>query len=273
MTGSTVDLAAFQATSADLYARYPKSVLIAFVLVAVIGAVWLFHFLFLTPPQLKKETTRESAPPLPFNIENVEKMEVHIHQGGQVVTAPAVAPPAVGTVPFMAASLVENGGFEEGTLGWGTGFFESYFVSPPGSALGFKRAVAEWYIDDRRPHTGKRSLRIEHSTTQAPDVFSTFSQRIKVRAGQRYEVTYWAYLESTDGRGPFSIRVVPSRNIQPHEWDRFRKKIDPALIGQWQKVTREFESGTDTFFDLRFAAETKMKLWIDDVSVTSLQKE
>lgn len=267
-----MDLAAFQATSTDLYARYPKSVLIAFIFVVAVGAMWLFHFLFITPP-LKKETTRESAPPLPFNIENVEKMEVHIHQGGQIVTVPPVAPTTEVTVPLMTASLVENAGFEDGTLGWGTGFFESYFVSPPGSALVFKRAVAEWYIDDRRPHNGKRSLRIEHSTTQAADVFSTFSQRIKVQARQRYEVTYWAYLEATDGRGSFSLRVVPSRNIQPHEWDRFRKKIDPTIIGQWQKQTREFESGTDTFFDLRFAAETKMKLWIDDVSVTPIGKQ
>ena len=90
-------LAAFQATSSDLYMRYPKSVLIAFVLVVVIVTVWLFHFVFIPPPP-KKVTNREAAPPLPFNIQNVEKMEVHIHQDGQVVAAAPPASPGSGTL-------------------------------------------------------------------------------------------------------------------------------------------------------------------------------
>ncbi len=271
--GSLIDLSAFQATSADLYARYPKSVMLGFGVFVVLGAVWVFYLLFIPASQSRKEAARENASPstsMPFNIERVEKMEVHIHQGGQVIAAPPAALPAA---PFMAAVLLDNGGFEDGTVPWGTGFYESHFLSRPALALGFMRSTAQWYIDDQKPHSGKRSLRIEHETTQAPDTFSTYSQRVTLQAGRRYEVTYWAYLESTDGRGSFSLRVVPSRTIQPSEWDRFRAKINPGLIGQWQKLTREFETGTDTFFDIRFCAETKMKLWIDDVSLAPLPKQ
>jgi hypothetical protein len=136
----------------------------------------------------------------------------------------------------------------------------------------FNNAAARWYIADRNARPGSnRALRIEHSSTAAPHGFSSFSQRIKAQPGQRYEARYWAYLESTDGKGAFSLRVVPRRQLDPaREWDRFKAKIDPANPGAWQEVRLEFSGGSDTFFDLRFAAETVMKLWVDDVSVVPL---
>jgi hypothetical protein len=216
---------------------------------------------------------RDSAVQAPPPKEQFFPVQVNIYANGQLLpAAPAGAQPAApaATAPGAPPLLVENGSFEQGTEGWGTGFFESYFATPGGSAMMFRNAVARWFIDDQRAHSGKRALRIEHSSSYAPDVFSSFSQRIKVKPAQRYEASYWAYLEATDRKGSFSLRVVPSRRAELHEWDRFRGKIDPALVGQWQHVHREFESGSDTYFDLRFAAETAMKLWVDDVTVTLL---
>jgi hypothetical protein len=192
-------------------------------------------------------------------------VQVNVYVNGQLQPP---TPPSTGPEPgHVAAVIVENGSFERGTEGWGTGFYESYFATPGGAAMMFKGAVARWYIDDRRAHSPQRALRIEHESTRANDVFSSLSQRIKVAPHQRYRVTYWAYLEETDGRGSFSLRVVPSRRHEQTEWDARRRKIDPSLLNRWQELTWEFDSGNDTFFDLRFAAETKMKLWVDDVSV------
>ncbi len=206
----------------------------------------------------------ETRPPSAI-IQNlyVEQVNVTVYSNREPLVA---APPATPPTELM---IVENGGFEQGTDGWGTGFYESYFASPEGSALLFSHAVARWYIDDQRAHGGQgRALRVEHDTTNTPHVFSSFTQRIKVERGQRYEVKYWAYVEALDGPGGFSLRVLPSRRTEPSEWDRFRKKINPAVRNQWQEVRFEFESGRDSFFDLRFTAETTLKLWVDDVSVT-----
>ena len=212
------------------------------------------------PPAPSSGPSVPGAPPVP--------VQVNVYVNGQL--QPASPPSPVPAPGHVAAAIVENGDFEQGIEGWGTGFYESYFATPGGTAMMFKGAVARWYIDDRRSHSPRRSLRIEHESTQANDVFSSLSQRIKVAPRQRYRVTYRAYLEETDGRGSFSMRVVPSRRTEQPEWDSRKKKIDPSRLNVWQELTWEFDSGNDTFFDLRFAAETKMKLWVDDVSVVPL---
>ena len=245
-------------------------------LTATCLAIWLFYFFFVTPSH-KNESPAPTVPSGPAELGGVpglnfpnlraEHFQVNVYSGGQPTTA---APPAA-PVRDTASTIVENGGFEQGTDGWGIGFFESVFASPEGSALLFTHAVARWYIDDRRPHDGRRSLRVENDTTNAPDVFSSFGQRIRVTRERRYEVKYWAYLESTDGKGSFSLRVLPSRRTKLDEWNKFRGKINPSLLGQWQEMRFVFDSGHDSFYDLRFAAETKMKLWVDDVSVALLE--
>ena len=252
-----------QETSQALYARNPNLVTLVFIVLALTVAAWLYQFLFLMPAR----RTQMSAPTgVNFQGDNIQPVQVNVFAGGQVTVAP---PAAVPPSPPNGSVLVENGNFEQGIDGWGTGFFESLFASPGGAALAFNGALARWYVDEQRAHSGRKALRVEHSSTYAPHVFSAFSQRIKVRPHQRYEVKFWAYLEATD-RGGFSLRVLPSRKIEVHEWDRFKRKLDPHLIGRWQEVRREFDSGGDTFFDLRFAAESALKVWMDDVIVTPL---
>ncbi len=252
------------------YETHPRSVTFVFVvlfsvLATLLGMV-LFHALFLKKAE-SPASPSASGTTINFGGVTIERLTVEV-QGSTPIppTAPSPAVPA----------LLENGDFERGLHGWGTGFYESLFLQPGDgrTALGFMNARARWYVDDRKPHNGRRSLRVEHDSPYAPNVFSSFSQRIKVSPSTSYRVKFWVFIESIEN-GSFSLRVVPSRRPKPQhlddEWDKFKRKADPAVIGRWQERTVEFESGTDWFFDLRFTAEGPIRAWVDDVTVVPVQ--
>ncbi len=176
---------------------------------------------------------------------------------------------AVATRKVGSDNIVENGGFEEGLEGCGTGSFEDHFLHSGVLALGFGGAKATWSSDARHVHSGGSALRVEHLSPLGHNVFSSFSQRIKVRPWHRYEVRLRAYLEASDGQS-FSLRVLPSRVIAPGEWERFKVKLNSGLIGRWQPVHLGFDSQADWFVDLRFMAEAVMTAWVDDVSVVAV---
>lgn len=220
--------------------------------------------------------------PTPSNLEgrNIQYIyaapgsTVHVSQAAPApspapVAAPAPAPRVERPPAVSAGTIVENEGFEEGFEGWGTGFFESLKPTSGVSVLGFNGAIARWVVGRDRVRSGERALRVEHETPYAAHTFSSLSQRIKVKSWHRYQVRYWIYIEEI-GTGKFSMRVLPSRRLQPEEWDRFKGAANPKLLGQWQEVQKEFESGPEWFVDLRFAAEGTLKAWVDDVSVTLL---
>lgn len=185
----------------------------------------------------------------------------------EIPNAPAgQSPEAPATTPER---IVENGGFERGVDGWGTGWFEDHLIHSGVLALGFGGAKARWSPDDRHVHSGRSSLRVEHLSPLGDNVFSSFNQRIKVRPWHQYEVKFWAYLEASD-RKSFSLRVLPSRVIIPEEWGRFKVRLNSDLIGQWQPIRLVFDSKADWFVDLRFMAEAVMTAWVDDVSVSPL---
>jgi hypothetical protein len=241
------------------YESSPPIITILFAVVMVCISYGIFQYLFVMPPK-KPEALGGSRPTtVIFNGNTIQQLTV-VASGSSQSAAPQ---PAVDTI-------VENGGFEQGTAAWGTGWFEGLFMRPAGEALSFNRAVARWYIDNRRARNdGGRALRIEHDSPYAPHVFSSFSQRIKLKPSQRYEVKFWVYLEGHD-QGSFSLRVLPSRATAPAEWDRFKVKPNSSVQDRWQEVRKEFESGADWFFDLRFAAEAPLRAWVDDVSVTPI---
>jgi len=267
----------------SLYLKAPYFVTTVYVVVVVVavvvlimGSYGLYQFLFVTP--IKKDASGQTI------IVNINGNN-NVVSGLPVGTGPAPVPPSAGPVPPSTApvppsparppaidvdALVVNGGFEQGVAGWGTGWFEGFFPRPPGEALTFNHAIAHWYIDDRTARVaGGRALRIEHESRYAPNVFSTFSQRIKVKPAHWYEVKFWIYLEAYDQKG-LSLRVLPSRATRPEEWDRFKAKPDASVIGRWQEVRMQFLSEAEWFFDLRFAAEAPLKAWVGDVSVTPI---
>jgi hypothetical protein len=106
---------------------------------------------------------------------------------------------------------------------------------------------------------------VEHETDRAADVFSTLSQRIAVERGAAYEASFWAKVEEK-GAGAFSLRVVPSRG----QWDAFKVKVEDGSA-RWRPYRVLFNPGEHGYVDLRFAAESPVKVWIDDVSVRKLR--
>jgi len=171
--------------------------------------------------------------------------------------------------PVVRADIVENGGFENGAEGWGTGFYEGLFAPEGVIGLRFGGAVANWMLDDGLAHSGRNSLRVEHKSGYKEHRFSSLGQRIKVAPGHRYEAKFWAYLKESD-KGSFALRMIPSRRSTDAEWERYKRKLDSAIISEWQIRTKEFESGNERFWDIRFTADTPMTVWLDDVVVTDL---
>jgi len=259
-----VDLGTIREITQPWHDRFPLLVGGAFLVMMAIVTAVLYQFLFLTP--IKKPDTGQPI----VKFENNVIGQLIIGSSGQISAQPP-SPPPVAIPAIDVNAIVENGGFAHGTAAWGTGWFEGLFMRPPGEALAFNRAIARWYIDDRMArNTGRMALRIEHDSGYSPHVFSSFSQRIKIKPSQRYEVKFWAYLQVLD-QGALSLRVLPSRTTTLEEWDRFKVKPNPTVLGQWQEVRGEFESGADWFFDLRFAAEAPLKAWVTDVSVAPIQ--
>jgi hypothetical protein len=166
----------------------------------------------------------------------------------------------------IAKEIVQNGGFEDGLTGWGTGFYERMFRQNVG-ALQFGGASSNW-TPDSFALKGRRALRVQHESAYAPNVFSSLSQQVTLDQSHRYEARFWAYIkDSGDG---FSLRVIPSRNSTPEEWERYKVKPKSGVRARWQEVTTVFESGAERSWDLRFTAEAPATLWIDEVSVRDL---
>jgi hypothetical protein len=180
-----------------------------------------------------------------------------------------VKPPRVRRRPLRRVTLVQNGGFERGLAGWGTGLLEDLpHVRPFASAhrfVPFGGAVARWFADAREARSGRRSLRVEHESDYAPHVFSTLSQRVPVERGAAYEARFWAKVEEK-GAGAFSLRAVPSRD----EWDTFKVKVHDGPA-RWREYRLRFGTEDQRYVDLRFAAEGRVKAWVDDVTVRKLK--
>ena len=256
----------FQGPLSDWYNRSQVVVVIVYGLFVLTLAIIGFQLLF--RGVTKKSETLAQGTTITLGGNTIGQLNIYVTGAtAPGATAPAAPPLPPPPQPPSAEAILENGGFEQGFVGWGIGWFEDHYVKSGRAALTFNGAVARWYIDDRMPHSGKASLRIEHDSTYLPHRFSTFSQRVKVVPGRRYEVRFWTYVEAAEGPGAFSLRVVPSRATWPAEWDQFKVTVDRGQVGRWQERRRAFESGSDWFFDVRFAAEGPLKAWVDDVSL------
>src|SRR5258705_3339996 len=105
------------------YASHPRFVVFLFivlftVLAALLGVV-LLQTLFLKKVD-SPATTSASGPTINFGGLNIERLTV-------VVEGSTPIPPTAPS-PAVPASLVENGDFERGLHGWGTGFYEGLFL-------------------------------------------------------------------------------------------------------------------------------------------------
>lgn len=168
-------------------------------------------------------------------------------------------------------NLVKNGKFERGLESWGSGWIEDL----PG-ARDFARqhkyvnlmgAASQWSHDAQWGRKGSGALRVEHSSSYKPHMFSTFSQRIEVKPFTTYEAKFWVRATSIDPRGGLSLRIGPS---DENEWDRHKENVDSAPH-DWKEYRRRFTSDDRVFVDIRFVAEGPVRAWIDDVSVREVR--
>lgn len=169
------------------------------------------------------------------------------------------------------ANLIANGSFETELVFWGTGWVEDTpnardearvyrFVR---ASIDGEKAQAYWHSDpvEHRPG-GHFSLKVEHSSGKRDHLWSTLAQRIRVKERTTYELTLWAKTEKMDGDGDLWV----SPNGSSVFWDQPKIAIRDAR-GEWTPYRITFNSGDRVDLDIRFVAEGRLAVWVDDVVV------
>lgn len=158
----------------------------------------------------------------------------------------AVLVPAAALLPdARAASLIVNGGFEEGLAGW-TPDPAHEIVSDPAKAFEGSKCL-----------TGELT---------APSRALTLRQNVKVRAGCAYEIGFAV-------RGRPGLRfgfwaTFPGKN------QRDRIEIWDDLTARWQRHTATFNPGADGLLKLEVIAPSTHgggeggRIWVDDITLT-----
>jgi hypothetical protein len=176
-------------------------------------------------------------------------------------------------LPATASNLV-NGSFEARLVGWGTGWLEDFpayrgasrlnqYLATRNSQTG-QLAVADWRSDPTEHRPGGRfALLIEHRSDRQSEVYSTLSQRIRVKPRTGYNVRFWAKVDRMEREGDLWL----SPNGSSVSWDD--PKISVAGVGAgWKPYRLDFNSGDRVDLDIRFVAEGPLKVWVDDVVVS-----
>ena len=94
------------------------------------------------------------------------------------------------------------------------------------------------------------SLRIEHRSAYAPQVYSTLSQRLRVERGRWYELSLWVNAEEVSPLGGLSVLV----SAEPADWEDQKLAVDPGTY-RWRRHGLRFNTGSRSYVDIRFVAE------------------
>jgi hypothetical protein len=177
---------------------------------------------------------------------------------------------ACGTPPpntRLETALVSNGGFEQGLVGWGTGYIEDsvrkyhapeesllpYWVSPSAQAT-----ASRLFLATTGCHTGK-CARIEHVTEKKAQHYGTLAQRITVKPDTLYELDVWT---RSEGPNPDWF-VTAVREWEPH--------VNLPATGVWAVTRLPFTTLKDqTQAEIRFVIQAPGTYWIDDVVLYEL---
>ncbi len=119
-------------------------------------------------------------------------------------------------------------------------------------------AKATQVVDTQVSRSGKASLRLSNPTTKGPNVYSTLTQAIRVKANATYTVS--CYVKSDDA----GLVWIGGGKKWEH---RFAFPRDTK--GEWQRVVGTFTTTPgETTFTLRILTESPTAaLWIDDVQL------
>ncbi|AHF93425.1 polysaccharide deacetylase [Opitutaceae bacterium TAV5] len=109
-----------------------------------------------------------------------------------LLAAPGILPVTLHAAGPAPANILENGGFEEGDLGW-------RFVSPPDTTATVNESAAR---------TGKSGFSItDNSATAFP---RAMSRDFPTAPGHRYKVAFWARTHSPGTYGGITVRFLDS---------------------------------------------------------------
>jgi hypothetical protein len=163
---------------------------------------------------------------------------------------------------------VRNGGFENGTDFWGTGYLEDRIRSD-NVAEGLKRlpyiisgdADSQGGVDTTDRHSGVAAFRFDHGSAKADNSWGSLSQRItRLRPRTSYAATFWALVSRAEPKPLFLTTDL--------QWAT-RTYVENEIAG-WREYRHVFNTGDSDHIDLRFVIEAPGTVWIDDVALREL---
>jgi len=164
-------------------------------------------------------------------------------------------------------NLMTNGSFEQGWLGWGSGWIESMPNNRDFARqyrfLNLKGAQGTWEPIPEGGRAGSAALRVHYESERLDHRFSTLSQMIAVKPSQRYIVRFWVKVEAI---GPISGLSLRAGISDPKDWELGKKDVEPRPH-DWKEYHFYFIAKEQAFVDIRFVAEAPLRGLVDDVSV------
>lgn len=165
---------------------------------------------------------------------------------------PTPAPPTATPKPPLA-NLAGNGGFETGSLSapWNTGIYE------PQPGVFWGAADADAVVVSDSVHSGQYALRITNRSARTAQIYRTMSQKVAVKGGQQYCLTYWVRTANALN-GVLNFRMNDA-------WTIVLSPAGGAPAYTWYAGTFVAE---DNNIDLRIVSENTGTAWVDDIELT-----
>ena len=202
------------------------------------------------------------------------------------LVATAVIVAALSLVAYLAAergrhasqapaSLLKNGGFEEGYSFWGSGYYEtevyrgalppfwaSFLLHDSGNRdVDVAKVSGELVTDVKR--SGRFSLRIVNDVEPKAHIYGSISQRVtNLEPNTDYRAEFWV---KADRASPNTLQLTTDL-----AWSH--RRAIPAGTYDWTRVEYTFNTGDKTFIDFRFVSDRPGTVWVDDVRLDRVFK-
>ena len=148
---------------------------------------------------------------------------------------------------FLSGTIWDNGQYSRFGFWWNSGNANS-------------QATVVNLGENRPPNSSaSTALYLVNNSGRSPHVFGSTSQRINVRKGARYTVSFWAAARNLASRGAVNIAVDLQWNIRP-------VSMDAGSYG-WTFFSGTF-TAPENFVDLRIIFEDRGEVWITEMTLT-----
>ena len=165
---------------------------------------------------------------------------------------------SVPVAPCTAKPWYFSDGFEQKlSPPWGTGQYAE--GKPTWWNSGDCQSTA--MIDYHVVHSGHFALHISNHSQRAASVYGTTQRPLSLEAGQRFRIEVWAKARLLNSNGGVSIALDRDWSVRPIQL--------PGGTYDWRTLTAEFTwRGGDG--QLRILCEDRGDVWLDDISIISL---